>query len=48
MITTVTLNPAIDKTLSIEHFEVNKVNRVKTIHESLGGKGINVARVLNT
>ena len=47
MITTVTLNPAIDKTLTIEAFEVNKVNRVSNISEGLGGKGINVSKVLN-
>ena len=47
MITTVTLNPAIDKTLTIEDFELNKVNRVSKISEGLGGKGINVSKVLN-
>lgn len=47
MITTVTLNPAIDKTLTIEQFEINKVNRVSSISEGLGGKGLNVSKVLN-
>ena len=47
MITSVTLNPAIDKTLTIEHFETNKVNRVSEISIGLGGKGINVSKVLN-
>lgn len=47
MITTITLNPAIDKTLTIEKFELNKVNRVSQISEGLGGKGINVSKVLN-
>ncbi len=47
MITTVTLNPAIDKTLTIESFETNKVNRVSKISIGLGGKGLNVSKVLN-
>jgi 1-phosphofructokinase len=46
MITTVTLNPAIDKTLSLEKFEYGKVNRVKSLREDIGGKGINVAKIL--
>lgn len=48
MITTVTLNPAIDKTLTIPKFEANQVNRIQEIQENLGGKGINVTKVLST
>lgn len=46
MILTITVNPAIDKTIVVEHFVPNAVNRVKTSREDLGGKGINVSKVL--
>lgn len=47
MITTVTFNPAIDKTITVENFTPGAVNRVLSVQENLGGKGINVAKVLN-
>lgn len=47
MITTVTFNPAIDKTITVENFTPGAVNRVLKVQENLGGKGINVAKVLN-
>jgi len=47
MITTVTFNPAIDKTITVENFTPGAVNRVHKVQENLGGKGINVAKVLN-
>ncbi|MEX2462127.1 MAG: 1-phosphofructokinase [Paenibacillaceae bacterium] len=46
MITTVTLNAAIDKTYYLESFKIGQVSRVKTMHAVAGGKGINVARVI--
>ncbi|MEI8198585.1 MAG: 1-phosphofructokinase [Eubacteriales bacterium] len=46
MITTVTLNPAIDRTIIVNQFEYGSVNRVATSREDIGGKGINVARIL--
>jgi len=46
MITTVTLNPAIDKTVTVENFKASQVNRILSIQENLGGKGINVTKVL--
>lgn len=46
MITTVTLNPAIDKTCTTQGLFPGQVNRMQTIHNNAGGKGINVARIL--
>lgn len=46
MITTLTVNPAIDLTLEVSSLLVEDVNRVKSYYEEIGGKGINVSRVL--
>lgn len=45
-ITTVTLNAAIDKTYYMPTLEVGRVSRVPRMFAVAGGKGINVARVL--
>ena len=46
MIITLTLNPAIDETVEVERFNDGDTNRVLSIRRDIGGKGINVARVL--
>jgi 1-phosphofructokinase len=47
MIVTVTLNPAVDKTLLVRGFSVGKTNRGEIERLDPGGKGINVAKALN-
>lgn len=46
MIYTLTLNPAIDRTLYINDFDKNKVNRIEMYREDPGGKGINVSKMV--
>jgi len=46
MVITVTLNPAMDKTLTVDNYTLGKVNRAQSIRYDIGGKGINVSKVL--
>ncbi|MEA4966244.1 MAG: 1-phosphofructokinase [Oscillospiraceae bacterium] len=46
MIITVTLNPALDKTVSVSRLMINGVNRVIGTRLDAGGKGINVSKVI--
>lgn len=46
MIITVTMNPAIDKTVDIDTFEPGGLNRIKRIELDAGGKGINVSKTI--
>ena len=46
MIITVTLNPAIDRTVVLDKFNHGAVNRIKNVRVDMGGKGINVAKIL--
>ncbi len=43
---TITLNPAIDRTIAISNFQAGKVNRVQGEYLNAGGKGVNVASSL--
>jgi 1-phosphofructokinase len=45
-IMTITLNPAIDQTITIDNFMAGSVNRVQEVRNDAGGKGVNVAAVL--
>ena len=45
MILTVTLNTSIDKLYLLESVRPETVMRVKEVHNTAGGKGLNVSRV---
>src|SRR2546423_11173260 len=45
-VVTITLNPAIDQTVTIRDFKTGAVNRVENVRSHPGGKGINVAAAL--
>lgn len=46
MIYTVTLSPALDKTVEIPDFTLDAVNRITTLRTDPGGKGLNVSKVI--
>lgn len=46
MITTVTFNPAIDKTAVVDELVCGGLNRLKDVRQDAGGKGINVSKTL--
>lgn len=46
MILTVTLNPSVDRLIYIKQLVPHDTNRILRIEEDVGGKGVNVARVL--
>ncbi|MDN6140521.1 MAG: tagatose-6-phosphate kinase [Tetragenococcus koreensis] len=46
MIISVTMNPSVDISYPLENFKLDTVNRVVNTTKTAGGKGLNVARVL--
>ncbi len=46
MISTVTLNPTVDKTVYVTRLSPNDTNRVLRVETDAGGKGINCSRML--
>lgn len=47
MIVTVTMNPAIDKTVEIDAFQHGGLNRIQKVEYDAGGKGINVSKTIH-
>lgn len=46
MILTITMNPSIDVSYPLTEFSLDAVNRVKNVKKTVGGKGLNVTRIL--
>ncbi|MHB0913646.1 MAG: 1-phosphofructokinase [Armatimonadota bacterium] len=46
MILTVTLNPAVDETITVPHLQIGETHRISATTFDPGGKGLNVARVV--
>lgn len=46
MIVTVTMNPAIDKTVEVGEFQHGGLNRIRKVEYDAGGKGINVSKTI--
>jgi len=46
MITAITFNPALDRTINVNNIIYGEVNRVGHFREDLGGKGINMGRII--
>ena len=47
MIITVTLNPCVDKTVEVEKFSINRMNRISASRTDYAGKGINLSFTLS-
>lgn len=45
VLSTITLNPAIDKTYYVNGFSINALNRAWKVRTDIGGKGINVSMI---
>lgn len=46
MIATLTMNPAVDRVVTLANIELGGTNRLKQVHDYACGKGINVSRAL--
>ncbi len=46
MITTITMNPCMDKTIAVDEFAYGELNRIEVVRIDPSGKGINVSQVL--
>lgn len=47
MIATITLNPCLDKYISVAHLEMNETNRSRAVTQYAGGKGLDVSRAVH-
>lgn len=47
MIATITLNPCLDKYISVTHLEINETNRSRPVTQYAGGKGLDVSRAVH-
>ncbi len=47
MIATLTLNPSLDKTVTVDELVIDETNRWTSLRRDPGGKGINVSRVIH-
>jgi 6-phosphofructokinase 2 len=47
MIATITLNPCLDKYISVVHLEMDETNRSQSIAQYAGGKGLDVSRAVH-
>jgi 6-phosphofructokinase 2 len=47
MIATITLNPCVDKHITVQGLNLNDTNRSTAIHHDAGGKGIDVSRAIH-
>ena len=47
MIATITLNPCLDKYISVAHLELNETNRSQAVKQYAGGKGLDVSRAVH-
>lgn len=47
MIFTVTPNPVLDRTITVDEIVLNEMTRAREVREDWGGKGFNVSRALD-